>query len=266
MDQRDGRARRAGAGHSAVDVVRFEPPPMVEARLRQLACLAGKRLLPAAAGLDETARGLWRWRADLAERFQHHPTAEGVASLPIAPAGLLAGFALHAWPAAGAPLASYVLWWDAESGWTEDPDTIAARLEAARAQAAGGAWPVGVASAIDAALLRLADPIRRHMSELRQSRWLGAHASPSAHRVVARLQTLARGKARRRDGEGLDRLYRAIRFAAGGHTAGEAAWLAQLAAMPDAALESALASVPPPPTDWDALQARVTGLVLFVPS
>jgi hypothetical protein len=36
--------------------------------------------------------------------------------------------------------------------------------------------------------------------------------------------------------------------------------------MPDAALESALASVPPPPTDWDALQARVTGLVLFVPS
>lgn len=268
MDQRDGRARRAGAAHSAVDVVRFEPPPMVEARLRQLACLAGKRLLPAAAGLDETARGLWRWRADLAERFQHHLTAEGVASLPVAPAGLLAGFTLHAWPAAGAPLASYVLWWDAQSGWTEDPDTVAARLEAARAHAAGGAWPVGVASgaAIDAALLRLADPIRRHMSELRQSRWLGAHASPSAHRVVARLQTLARGKARRRDGAGLDRVYRAIRFAAGGHTAGEAAWLAQLAATPDAALESALASVPPPPADWDALQARVTGLVLFVPS
>jgi hypothetical protein len=180
-----------------------------------------------------------------------------------------------------------VLWWDAQSGWTEDPDTIAARLEAARAHAAGGAWPLGVASgaaacavsgaapgaaaapppgAIDAALLRLADPIRRHMGELRQNRWLGAHASPSAHRVVARLQTLARGKARRRDGAGLDRLYRAIRFAGGGHTAGEAAWLAQLAAMPDAALESALASVPPPPADWDALQARVTGLVLFLPS
>src|SRR4029077_10286225 len=36
MDQRDGRARRAGAGHSAVDVVRFGPPPVVEALLRHL--------------------------------------------------------------------------------------------------------------------------------------------------------------------------------------------------------------------------------------
>ena len=79
MDQREGRARRAGGVHREMEAVRFEPPPAVEARLRQLACLAQKRRLPPTAGLDESGRGLWRWRVDLSERFRAAVATNGVA-------------------------------------------------------------------------------------------------------------------------------------------------------------------------------------------
>jgi hypothetical protein len=261
MEQREGRARRVGAVHSTVEVVRFEPPPSVELRLRQLACLAGKRGLPTAAGLDESGRGLWRWRADLAERFHDLPATEGVALLRNGPAGILAGFTLHPWPAGGAPLASFVLWWEG-SGWTDDPDTVAARLEAA----ACGPSEVELATAGTDVVARLAEPIRQRMGELRRTRWLGARASGSAHRLVGRLQALARLAARRRDVAGLERLHRALRFAAGGHTAGETALTASLAHLPDRALEAALLSIPAPSTECEAIHARLSGIVVFRPS
>ena len=263
MDQREGRARRAGAVHAEVEVVRLDPAPMVDARLRQLACLAGKRRLPSAVGLDEPGRALWRWRADLAEQFRDLAAAEGIALLPAGPPGILAGFALHAWPAAGAPLANHVLWRDEAGAWTEDAGIVAARLTTAGA--AGSLEPAPTPEAVEAALALLAAPIRQRMAELRRSRWLGAHAAPAAHRLVGRLQALARAAARRRDAAALDRLHRAIRFAAGGHTAGERAWIASLAGSSDRALGSALAAFPEPTPEWDAVHARLTGLVIFRP-
>lgn len=280
MEQREGRARRVGAVHAAVEVVRFEPPPSVESRLRQLTCLAGKRGLPAAVGLDESGRGLWRWRADLAERFSDLPATHGMALLRTGPPGILAGFTLHAWPAAGAPLASFVLWWDPGSGWTDDADTVAARLEAAACDAGVGLDSPGpdaangfhprssdamAAGGADAVAL-LAEPIRQRMGELRRTRWLGARASCSAHRLVARLQALARLAARRRDVAGLERLHRAIGFAAGGHTAGETVLTASLASMTDCALEAALASMPAPGAECETIHARLSGIIVFQPS
>jgi hypothetical protein len=103
------------------------------------------------------------------------------------------------------------------------------------------------------------------MADLRQSRWLGAHATPAAHKLVGRLQALARAAARRRDAAALDRLHRAIRFAAGGHTAGERAWIASLVDSSDRALGSALPAFPEPTPEWDAVHARLTGLIIFQP-
>jgi len=101
------------------------------------------------------------------------------------------------------------------------------------------------------------------MRELRCSRWLGPHAAPTAHRAVTRLQQLARSAARRRDEGALERLHRAIRFAAGGHTAGERALVASLAGAGDRGLVPALSSLPLPALEWEAIQARLIGLVLF---
>ena len=260
MDQREGRARRGGAARADVEVIRFEPPPAVEARLRQLTLLARKQRLPSTVGLGESGSGLWRWRGDLADRFGDLPAAEGVAFVPCGPPGFLAGVSLHGWPAACAPLASFVAWWDAATGWTEAPDVVAARLEAAARVSVVERIPPG---ATEAALARLAEPIRLRMRELRHSRWLGTHAAPAAHRLVARLQQLARSAARRRDAGTLERLHRAMRFAAGGHTAGERAWVVELSSLSDRALEAALSSLPAPTPEWEAIHARLTGLVLF---
>lgn len=259
MDQREGRARRGGAVHAEVEVVHFEPPPDVEERLRQLTLLARKRELPKAAGLGEAGGELWRWRGDLAERFRDLPADEGVAFIPSESAGFLAGFSLHGWPAS-APLATFVAWWDAEAGWTETPEVLAARLEAAARAINVERVPP---AATEAALARLAEPIRHRMRELRSSRWLGPHAAPAAHRLVTRLQQFARSAARRRDAAALERLQRAIRFAAGGHTAGEHALVARLAALSDRGLSATLSSMPLPTPEWEAIHARVTGIVVF---
>jgi helicase-like protein len=267
IEQREGRARRIGAAHATVEVVRFEPPAAVESRLRQLACLAGKSRLPSAVGLDESSRGLWRWRADLVERFRDVQAVEGVALVRAGPLGILAGFTLHPWPAPGVPLASFVLWWDPATGWTEDPDIVEERVETAAVGAAGGLEVANdLHEAVAVAIAGLAGPIRRRMGDLRRSRWLGPRASPAAHRLVARLQALARCAARRRDAARLDQLHRAVRFAAGGHTAGEAVLTASLVVSSDRTLEATLSSIPAPSVEYDTIHARLSGIVVFRPS
>ncbi len=270
LEQRQGRARRAGGAHQEVEAVRFEPPPAVESRLRQLACLAGKQRLPRAVGLDESGRGLWRWRADVAERFSGAAARNGVARVHSSPKGILAGFTLHTWPelAGAEPLASWVLWQGATGGWTEDPELISDRLDQAARAAASGNGPDAIEPApalVEAALAQLTAPIRERMRQLRRAQWLDRPPSTSARTVIARLQVLARAAARRRAADRLARLQSALRFAAGGHTAGEQALLIRLAGAAESELEQAIAGLPAPEPLPDTLHCRLTGLIVFEP-
>jgi len=268
LEQREGRARRAGATHAEMEAVRFEPPPVVEARLRQLACLAGKRQLPVTVGLADSSRALWRWRVDVAERFRDCDPANGVALVCAEPEGVLAGFALHPWPDApgAAPLASWVVWWDAARGWTDDHRTIAERLGSAAAGESGsgdcGAPP---AALLTSALVDLAPLVRDRMRDLRQHRWLDVAPAAVGRGLITRLQALACLAARRRDAARLDRLQGAMRFVAGGHTAGEHALLAGLAQASDRELERTVARLPAPSPTWEAIYCRLTGLIVFAP-
>jgi superfamily II DNA or RNA helicase len=267
LDQREGRACRAGAHHDHMEGVQFDPPPAVEQRLRQLACLIGKRGLPSAVGLDDSGRGLWRWRVDLGERFRDRPASLGVAQVRAAPAGILAGFALHPWTAGSSePLASWVLWWDRRRGWTEDPDVIVDQLAIA-ARAVGDdreSLPLPRRT-IDQAIGRLAGPIRERMRQLTRSQWLDRPLSSTARTVVTRLQTLGRAATRRRNGAALCRLEAALRFAAGGHTAGERALIARLASAPDSVFEQMIEWLPTAVAPVDAVHCRLTGLIVFAP-
>jgi len=269
LEQREGRARRAGAIHAEMEVVQFEPPPRVEGRLRQLEWLAAKRRLPIAVGLDESSRAQWRWRVDTAERFRDVAAASGVALVGRAPEGVLAGFALHPWPdgSATAPLASWVVWWDAARGWIDDHRVITERLESAAAWTAGGDASCGAPAdgVLRSALARLAPLIRNHMADLRQNRWLNSAPRSASRKVITRLQALARAAARRRNAAGLARLHNAIRFAAGGHTAGECALLASLSERSNRELERALVTLPPASPSWESIQCRLTGLIVFSP-
>jgi hypothetical protein len=65
--------------------------------------------------------------------------------------------------------------------------------------------------------------------------------------------------------ERLLELENALEFVTRGHTAGEAAFIQELAESSDAELDRSLPKLPPGRAQWTGLQARLTGLVLFGP-
>jgi hypothetical protein len=260
LDQRRGRVLRAGSPHADVEIVRFEPPPALERRLRQSELLARKARLPGVVGLGESSAG-WRWRSELGMTLDRIAPARGAAAVLADPAGVLAGLTLHAWPDDHPhPIAAHVLWWDEQSGWTEEPDTLVERLETARASTAA---PIPAGS-VRQALERIGGAARERLRALRRAAWECPLPGQAASALLARLDTLARSAARRRDPVALARVQRAMAFAAGGHTAGERLEVERLSRLREPELSAALARLPAATALPSAIQARVTGVILFL--
>jgi hypothetical protein len=259
LDQRRGRVVRAGSPHSDVVVIRFEPAPPLQRRLGQAELLASKAALPSVIGLGDNP-ALWRWRAEVAARFADVAPANGAAAVQAELEGVLAGFSLREWPDTGAaPLAAHLLWWDERSGWSEHPDVLLERLH--QASAAGPA-PFSETD-LRRMLVRLGGVVRERIRSLRRARWEAPAPGPAARTLLARLELLARAAARERNPGRLALVQRAIGFAAGGHTAGEAMEIERLAGLPVAALQAALERVPAGTQTPDAVEARITGVILF---
>ncbi len=260
LDQRRGRVVRAGSPHREVEVVRFELPAPLEHRLRHAELLARKARLPAIVGVGEDGTA-WRWQAELAAAFEGIGAERGVAAVAAESAGVLAGFTLHPWPDPGTPpVAAHVLWWDERSGWTENPEVVLRRLELARG--APGVQAPG--PEVRVALERIGGAVRERLRAVRRAAWEAPSPGPVARAVLARLDPIARSAARRRDAPGLDRVQRAIAFAAGGHTAGEVAEIARIARLAEPELVAALDHLPSCTVTPPTLQARVTGVILFL--
>jgi superfamily II DNA or RNA helicase len=262
LDQREGRAVRLGSRHREVEVVRLTLPRVLEHALRVEDTLRRKRLLPDAAGLGPRGRRLWRWRTELAEALGAGQPVSGVAAVRATPAGVLAGFSLHA-PCDGADtrLAFVLLWIDPDGTETESEDVIAARLASAVTAEAGE--PDG--DRLSTALALLAEPMRKRISAARAHRWAAPASGSAGRSIAARLQEGIREAARCRDASALDRLERALGFVAGGHTAGEEMLLERLAELGPAELTRAAARLPAPAPRWGAVEARMEGVVVFVP-
>ncbi len=263
MEQREGRAVRPGSIHREVEVVAFRPPPAIDRALRITRALAAKAGLPAAAGLGDAGRGLWRWRSELADVFAQGEAALGTAVVPRGPVGVLAGFELFGREGGQERrLASALIWIEPGGVWTEEERIVAARLA-------------------DAASSRSAEPDPDGCA----TRW---HWSPSPYGPGSRKPVGAGGPSPPRirlpawfrsgsinwfgkpPGVGISRrlgsLERALAFVGRGHTAGESAVLERLARMPDGAVRPA--GAPPSagrPTPVDAIEARLGGMLLFVP-
>jgi superfamily II DNA or RNA helicase len=262
MEQREGRSARYGSEHSQVEVVRLELPPLLERELRLEAVLARKAGLPACAGLGEGGRQIWRWRAQLAQRFRSSLLPSGVASIPDCSPGLLAGFALWA-PGQPHPLAVTVVWMEPDGSWTEAPKVIEQRLAAAAEQ-------TEVVSTDSARLMeglsKLTQMVRDRIAQTRGQRWAILDPSPAARRVVCRLQSLVKEAARRHQAGRLAELERALVLVAGGHSAGEAVLIEQMAEAADSQLASLLGRLPNRRSQLGGLEVRLTGLVLFGPA
>ncbi|MGI9041043.1 MAG: helicase-related protein [Gemmatimonadales bacterium] len=261
LEQREGRALRLGSHHRKVEVVRFVPPAPLERALRVESALARKARLPEKVGLGAAGRRLWRWRSELGESFGKGDAIAGVALIPQAPEGVLAGFSMHdASAEREMRLARVVLWLAADGSCTEDEDVVAARL----AQAAAQREPRPPdADRLREALVLLAQQVRVRLTLVRGRQWATADSAPGAHRVAARLQEAIRLAARRRDLEALGRLERALAFVGGGHTAGESLLLEQVADATEAELLGAAARFPPPSRRRGTVEIRLCGLLLF---
>ncbi|MBA3520925.1 MAG: DEAD/DEAH box helicase, partial [Gemmatimonadales bacterium] len=261
LEQREGRAIRLGSLHRKVEVVRFAPPAALERALRMESALARKARLPQIVGLGAAGRRLWRWRSQLGDTFGKGDAIAGVALIPQAPDGVLAGFSMHA-ESGGCDLrpARVVLWLAADGSCTEEEEVVAARLAVAAAQREPSPQD---ADRLREALVLLAQQVRLRLTLVRGRWWATAESAPGAHRVAARLQEAIRLAARQRDLEALGRLERALAFVGGGHTAGETLLLERVADTTEAELLRAAARFPPPSRRWGTVEIRLCGVLLF---
>jgi len=263
VEQREGRAVRLGSRHRVVDVVTFSPPAPLDRALRLSRALAMKARLPALAGLGAAGRGLWRWRSELADAHAEGESALGTAVVPSASKGVLAGFELYGLSAGAAHrLASTLVWIEPGGEWTDEEQVVAAHL--AEATAVTGAQ-VPDTECVSEAIALTAAPIRARLGLARGSRWVAPAADPITHRVASRLQQGIRVAARGRDLDALAGFERALAFVGRGHTAGEALELERLADLPEAEFSRGIRRLPPPGRRWEAIDARLGGLLLFRP-
>jgi superfamily II DNA or RNA helicase len=262
LEQREGRAVRLGSVHTEVEVVRFGLSDVLERALRVGEGLTRKAALPSRVGLGAEGRRLWRWQSELADRLGRDPARAGVALVREGPAGLLAGFALYGTvDGRGERLARTIVWIAANGDSSEAQEEIEPRLAAAVKSESTCAVP---AEWLEEALSRLESPIRHRLGLLAGHRWAAAAPRPAARDLAERLYDEVRRAARRRDSVALAQLERALGFVTGGHTAGEARLIRDLIGLSPSELGKRIPRLPPPTTRWGAVEARLTGLVVFV--
>jgi superfamily II DNA or RNA helicase len=262
LEQREGRSVRYGSLHSEVEVVRFLPPPVLERCLRIEGTLARKAQLPTLIGLGPAGRHIWRWRSELADRFDRAEAFAGTAAIDCPHEGMLAGFSLHQPSDGGACLSSAVIWLEPDGTWSEAPEVLAAWLARAAQEHRVTTVPP---DALKKWLALLADPIRERLGVSQSRRWIAPEPVPAARRLSRRLQALIGAAARKHDPARLTALERALSFVAGGHTAGEAGLVERLAESSDGELAGAVEQLPYRRGQGDGLEVRLIGLIVFGP-
>jgi len=274
LEQREGRAVRLGSTRELVEVVRFIPPPVFDAVLELGERLRRKAGLPAMAGLGTDGMRLWRWRSALADQLGGGPAVSGnalagesawghgaAAGAHDGRGGVLAGFELLALRGGERErIGSVVGWLGPDGAWSEDESVVAERL---RAAAGSGHRKAPTPAVVRQALDRLVAPVRARLALAAARRWTVAEPDTAARRLALRLGELVRAAARQRDGAELARLERALGFVAGGHTAGEAMLVRRLANADAPALAAGLARIPAASARWEAIDVRLTGLLVF---
>jgi hypothetical protein len=261
LDQRNGRAIRRGSPHTAVEVVRFDPPPSLEERLASGARLARKAALPPAWGLGAGGRRVWRWREEVKAALGEGPAVRGVATIEGPEAGLLAGFVLSRPDDLGACDAIVSVGWLSRTReWSEDAAVVEPRLlEAARAIQIQAVDTGEIGRALEAIL----PLVRQRLRDAHTGCWHRERPSLSARHLLRRLTSWASIAIRERDGQALSRIEGAMRFVAAGHSVGEERLIERLAALPDIEARRQLPTLPEPAPEWGALEPRLLGMVVF---
>ena len=215
--------------------MRFLPPPALDAALGMNERLARKAALPGRAGLGADGLRLWRWRTALADQLAGAPGMEvpprrshgpgaGRGRRPASSRGSSCSRARAAGPSRSRR-------WSAGSAATADGARRSRgwRHACSRRRRSEHRGLPAVA-AVRAALDRLAGPIRDRLVLAGARRWTAADPEPCARRLAGTAQwSDPRGGEAAGPARCWRRLERALAFAAGGHTAGEALLVRRLA-------------------------------------
>lgn len=210
--QREGRSRRYGGRHPEIEVVRMAPAEWAEGRLRISSILGRKAALPRRIGL-EGREELWRWRVDLAARWERTPALEGVASIQGTASKLLAALVAER-SGERVPVVGVV---DPSGAWSEDPTEIRGILESVE-RSPGRACDRGELARWSKAIGPMA---RALLGRVASDTLAGAHRSPEARALTDRLRAAMRVAVRQREVERIKELDRLAMFVTRGHTAGE---------------------------------------------
>jgi superfamily II DNA or RNA helicase len=260
LEQREGRSVRLGSPHSVVEVLRFAPPPELDCFVPLEATLARKAKLPGLAGLGAEGRHVWRWRSEVARDLGASTGIAGTARVPSTHRGVLVGLSLYQATNTAGCLSSSAGWLDRNGVWTEDADVVTDRLRAASEDVLKEVPPQECRM-----YLELLTPLlRRRLTLSHGGRWVGPQPSAATRAAALRLGELIRQAARLRHDDRLSQLERAMAFVGGGHTAGEEMMLERMAGASDGELAYELSRRLPQP-DWNGLEVRLTGFIVFGP-
>ncbi len=259
LDQRSGRAFRLGARQGSVEVVCFRPEPALESALGKESILNAKAGLPTILGLDAGPSAPWRLRATIAARWQGHAAAAGMAAVPWATTGAVAGFRIRS----SDGTALEVVLAREGTGWTDDPGTIARCLEAAADQSDTVRLD---RVRLRAVLSALTAQVRVALRTANGAGLAHARRQPAGTRIRRRLIALARRAARSRDAVKLALLERGIALLRRGQTAGEARMAEAWETLPESDLFRLLSRLPSSPVRGVPEAVELIGVLLLEPT
>lgn len=259
IEQREGRSRRGAWAHlSSREMIPLAPA--LEQRLQLGALLDHKRRLPARVGVGHGSA--WRWRELLVRDLGDGVQVAGVAAVTGNAPGVLAGveiMELSADDDPGTVVGRSLFCSGSGSGWGSEAEAMSMLRWAAVQEAS--CKPVNRAER-RAALAFLAERMRNQLRQHEAAAWW-RRGDATARTLLQRLYSMVRPASRARERDTLAMIERAIRFAGGGHTAGERALIQDLAALNDATLRRRLPGLPEPSRGSGLLHMRLSGLIII---
>jgi hypothetical protein len=258
LEQRVGRAVRLGAAVRDVEVVRFDPPRMIERAIHSVRVLRQKADLPQRARLVNA--GLGGWPVAVIAGGASDASTGGFAWIPeSARQGVLAGLDITGFDEQGRLVSGGRLLWLDGSGWNDRvADLTGPLLEALAGRQDGGPPDEQI---LRVGRARTEEAVNRLLATLNGTVWEMRHR-PELPALIERLRHVRRRSVEQRDAATAGLVSNVLRLAASGRTAGETLLLKELARTSGRSALRAMALLPRA-RPVQRFEVRVAGVVVF---
>ncbi|HET7602911.1 MAG TPA: DEAD/DEAH box helicase [Gemmatimonadales bacterium] len=257
LEQRVGRAARLGAAVAEVDVVRFDPPRMIERAIHSVRILSEKAELPERARVVNG--GLGGWPAAVATASTAAAPRGGIALITeTSRKGILAGLEITGFDEQGRLVSGGRLLWIDEGGTREGLADLAAPLLEALA---AGAGPTPCEQLLRTTRATIDLAVNQLLTMLNGSVWERTRR-PELAGLIERLRHVRRRAVEQRDAATAGLVSNVLRLAASGRTAGETLLLKDLASTTGRSALRAMALLPRA-RPVQRFEVTVAGVVVF---